>query len=97
MPGGCLGGGGSRPAGCQGADVQPVCGAVGAAGVERVLDGTIYDVLHDRGVQRRLAAATKLYVGTLELRGPLGPFPADGALAEWVERGATYAASLPAK
>jgi hypothetical protein len=45
-----------------------------------IVDGTIYDELHDRDVQRLVAAATKLYVGTLELRGPLEPFPADGAL-----------------
>lgn len=43
-----------------------------------ILSGTAYDELPDHDVQRLLAAATKLYVGRLERRGHVPPFPPDG-------------------
>lgn len=45
-----------------------------------IADGTAYDEIGDPDVQRLLAAATKLYVGSIEQRGRFAPFPPDGAL-----------------
>ena len=47
---------------------------------EGIADGTAFEELTDSDVQRLLAAATKLYVGSSERRGRLSPFPPDGPL-----------------
>lgn len=45
-----------------------------------IVDGTAFEELSDSDVQRLLAAATKLYVGSSERRGRFSPFPPDGPL-----------------
>ena len=45
-----------------------------------ILDGTVFAEVNDIEVQQLLAAATKLYVGSLELRDHFPPFPTAGRL-----------------
>jgi hypothetical protein len=61
-----------------------------------IADGTAYDRLSDSDVQRLLAAATKLYVGVLERRGQLPPFPSGPLVVTPTDAAATASEMLRA-
>jgi hypothetical protein len=61
-----------------------------------ILDSTAYDRVPEAAVQRLLAAATKLYVGGVERRGPFPPFPSGPLVVTPTDAAATASEMLRA-